>query len=678
MSNQFEWEFDEEREMEEPAAPPPKPSWWPLSWWRKRPLLLLILLVGLLLGGGGGWRYARLQLEQTENALKADAQTVLDAAHAAYLDGDASRFFATQSLDPGWRAAQLRPENQVALAAGLTATRAEQHDDILWINASWHGDAGVQQRILFFQWQGGQLVQIPTDPRYWGTRVGEPQAWGRLVLYEVDRPWANEVTAFVADTIADLCAADCVADRLPLTIILDDRFEETAVSGELRLPSPRLLGLDENGEPGSLFWQRLREGLTDALTPATIRFLVPQNKDRDFQLAQMNIYYAAAQDFMAANPHITIELVAVDNGTGGNLTDQLRRSGIEATIIATEPGSEALLLSQFDAVGTPPTEAMLQAGLVRDLTRMANTDPTFDPADFYEQVWQGIIWRDRAWMIPYAASMRLVYYDQEAYEQAGLRPPSLRWTWDEMAVNLRGLTTNPPLTMPTSLGFIDASTDTLYAYAYNWNNVCGESATVRCQHRLATQNVAAALAWYQGLQAQPNFMPDLTTLTAQEREDRVRGEQMLRRQIAVWVDAPSTYEDYQFGRPIGIVPFPGSDRFDGITPLEVWGTFMTQGSKRPLATWQWLKYISHYPLPLPLRTLPARPSTAAQIGFWEAMPPPLADAMRTAFPFARPIRLDEKEAITWEMITAVINGSQTPEEAAGGETAVSWFGVNGD
>ena len=673
MSNQFEWEFDEEREMEEPAAPPPP------SQWRKRPLLLLILLVGLLLGGGGGWRYARLQLEQTENALKADAQTVLDAAHAAYLDGDASRFFATQSLDPGWQAAQLRPENQIALAAGLTATRAEQHDDILWINASWQGDAAAQQRILFFQWQGGQLVQIPTDPRYWGTRVGEPQEWGRLVLYEVDRPWANEVAAFVADTIADLCAADCLADRLPLTVVLDDRFEETAVSGELRLPSPRLLGLDENGEPGSLFWQRLREGLTDALTPATIRFLVPQNKDRDFQLAQMSIYYAAARDFMAANPHITIELVAVDNGTSGNLTDQLRRSGIEATIIATEPGSEALLLSQFDAVGTPPTEAMLQAGLVRDLTRMANTDPTFDPADFYEQVWQGIIWRDRAWMIPYAASMRLVYYDQEAYEQAGLRPPSLRWTWDEMAVNLRGLTTNPPLTMPTSLGFIDASTDTLYAYAYNWNNVCGESATVRCQQRLATQNVAAALAWYQELQAQPNFMPDLTTLTAQEREDRVRGEQMLRRQVAIWVDAPSTYEDYQFGRPIGIVPFPGSDRFDGITPLEVWGTFMTQGSKRPLATWEWLKYISYYPLPLPLRTLPARPSTATQIGFWEAMPPPLAEAMRIAFPFARPIRLDEKEAITWEMITAVIDGSLTPEEAAAEmKTAVSWFGVSGD
>ncbi|MCA9998241.1 MAG: hypothetical protein KDE56_20910, partial [Anaerolineales bacterium] len=91
------------------------------------------------------------------------------------------------------------------------------------------------------------------------------------------------------------------------------------------------------------------------------------------------------------------------------------------------------------------------------------------------------------------------------------------------------------------------------------------------------------------------------------------------------------------------------------------------------------KYISHYPLPLPLRTLPARPSTATQIGFWEAMPPPLAEAMRIAFPFARPIRLDEKEAITWEMITAVIDGSLTPEEAAAEmKTAVSWFGVSGD
>lgn len=678
MSNQFEWEFDEEREIEEPAAPPPPPSWPPL-WWRKRPLLLLTLLLLLLLGGAGGWRYTRLQLEQTENSLKAEAQTVLDAAHDAYAAGDASRFFATQSLDPGWQAAQLRPENQAAFAAGLTATRAEQHNDILWINAAWQtADFGEQQRILFFQWQGGQLVQIPTDPRYWGGRAGEPQAWGRLALYEVDQAWADQVAAFVTDTIAKLCAATCLADRLPLTLVLDDRYEETAVASELYLPSPRLLGLDANGEPGPLFWQQLQATLTDYLTPATIRFLVPPNQDRDFQLAQLSIYHAAARDFMAANPHITIELVTVDNGTGGNLGDQLRRSGVEATIIAAEPGSEILLLSHFDAVGAPPTEAMLQAGLVRDLTRMVSTDPTFDGADFFEQVWQGILWRERVWMVPYAASMRLVYYDQEAYEQAGLRPPSLRWTWEEMGLNLRGLTTNPPLTMPTSLGFIDASTDTLYAYAYNWNNVCSERATVRCQQRLSAQNVAAALAWYADMQAQPNFMPDLTAMTAQEREDRVRGEQMLRRQIALWVDAPSHYEDYQFGRPIGVVPFPGSDRFDGITPLEVWGVFMTQEGKRPLATWQWLKFMSRYPLPLPLRVLPARPSTAAQIGFWETLPPPLSNVMRVAFPFARPIRLDEKEAMTWEMVTAVVNGTLTPEEAAGGETAVSWFGVNGD
>jgi ABC-type glycerol-3-phosphate transport system substrate-binding protein len=673
LTNQFEWDFDEEQEMEQPTTPPTPP------WWRKRPLLLITLLALLLLGGAGGWRYTQLQLERNENVLKAEAQTILDAAQAAYLAGDGSRFFATQSLDPAWQAAQLRPETRAALAAGLTATRAEQHDDTLWINAAWQTTGeSEQQRILFFQWQGDQLVQVPTDPRYWGQRSSQAQAWGRLVLYETDRQWADAVAAFVATTITELCAADCLADRLPLTLLLDDRYEETAVLGELHLPSPRLLGLNNDGQPGPRFWQQLRASLTDYLTPATIRFVVPQNKDRDFQLAQLSIYYAAARDFMAANPHITIELVAVDNGTDSNLIDQLRRSGIEATIITAEPGSEALLLPQFDAVGTPPTRAMLQAGLVRDLTRMASTDPTFDPGDFYEQVWQGIVWRERVWMIPYAASMRLVYYDQEAYEQAGLRTPSLRWTWDEMEINLRGLTTNPPLTMPTSLGFIDASTDTLYAYAYNWNNVCSERATVRCLQRLSPANVAAALAWYQQLQAQPNYIPDLTSLSREEREDRVRSEQMLRRQIAIWVDTPSTYEDYQFGRPIGVLPFPGSERFDGITPLDVSGAFMTQTTERPLATWEWLKYISHYPLPLPLRTIPARPSIANQIDFWESMPPALANAMRTAFPFARPIRLDEKEAITWEMITAVSNRTHTPEEAAKMETAVLWFGANGD
>jgi ABC-type glycerol-3-phosphate transport system substrate-binding protein len=238
-------------------------------------------------------------------------------------------------------------------------------------------------------------------------------------------------------------------------------------------------------------------------------------------------------------------------------------------------------------------------------------------------------------------------------------------------------------------GFLDAGLDSLYAYAYNWNNHCEEPAAMLCRHPLQPQNVAAALTWYSQMAGQPGQMPDLTAnltelfgtdnisdLAAQMGEEQRQrfllwNIQTSRRGAAIWVDWPIEYERQLLLNNLGVVPFPGSDRFDGITPLWVYGGFISQGSERPLAVWQWLNFLT-YQRPKP-RLVPARPSVAKEIGYWTYLPRPLGDAMRTAFPFSRPVLIDEKEYITWEQVTAVLSGESTSLQAAQNRPTLRWF-----
>lgn len=664
MSTQFNWDFDEEDEMLDVAAERG-------AWWGKRPLLAIIPLVIIVLIGLGGWLYVRSQVAAEEEARRQEVQVVLDAAHEAYVAGNGSQFFATQSLDPAWQATQLQPLNQQLYQNKPVVTRAEQLEDVVLVNATWQTETEPLQRILFFQWQGGRLVQIPNAPVYWGIRSRVEHDWGDILHYEIDARWQTEIADFVAQTIVEHCPQGCVSNSVPFTLELATDYQPTAVSDEIRVPSPRLVGLTEAGEPSELFWQQLEETLIDRLTPATIRFAIPQTGSLDFQIDLINIHLEAARLFMAQNPAMSVEIVALDSTPDKSLAGRLGLAA-EVTVLPVA-GTINEMLPAFDGVAISPTQELLSQGWVRDLTAYTDSDPTFDSTDFYEQVWQGIVWRDRVWMVPRQASMQLVYFDPLAYETVGIRPPTSSWTWDEMGVHLRALTTDPPVTLTTSKGFVDATTDTLFAYAYNWNNSCQETATVRCGRDLTNHDVTAALTWYQQLSAQPDYIANISDLDLEARRDRVRGWQRTRRTAATWVDEPGMYEGYALNGPVGVVPFPGSTSFEGVTPLSIQGSIIMQSSKRPFATWQWLKFVSHHASPAQSRYIPARPSVASETDFWLSLPPNLGEAMRTAFPTARPVMIAEQQAITWEQVVAVTEAAVPAETAAQENTTLRWF-----
>ena len=500
------------------------------------------------------------------------------------------------------------------------------------------------QRVGFWQIRpDSSLIRRPEAPGYWGGFNFTSYAWGRLHYFQTDADLAVPIGRHITERLRVLCKFDCPSAERPFTITLASDFQETAATDQLRIPSPRLVGLDENGAPSDLFWQLLDDHLSDRFGTVTLRFGIPAG---EYPLID---YETAAAEFMAQNPRITVELVYLET---------------EQPALAD--------LAGLDAVGVTPTEALLAAGAVRDLTPLMQTDGRFNRSDFYEQLWQGAWWRERMWFMPLAGSMNLLYYDKEAYRSANRPEPTIRWTWEEMVADTWAVSHGQSAANgELAWGFLDVGPDALFSYAYDWGNRC-EEATVLCDQPLTPDAIAATLDWYHSLAGRPGQIADLTVLSAAERAGVLSNWQSARRRAAIWVETPLRYELRVQMDPMGVVPFPGSDRFDGITPLWVQGAFITMDSQRPYAAWEWLKFLTYHPPSAWLRYVPARPSVATAGQFWSRLPHDLANAMRTAFPFSRPVLIEEQYLFGWEMLTAVQTG-MSPESAAQLKPRQVWF-----
>lgn len=629
--------------MDQDGDEPPefKRGRWPVTSLAMIAAVLVIIALAL-----GAWGVGRQRAARHEQQLEAAVQDLLNVLHRAYLDGDGELFFANQADDPAWHSAQLRPENQLVYLAGPQVDRVEQFGDDLWTSIRWQQDGRTLQRLAFFQWRNGRLIQVPTVDNYWGAVQVSREAFGQLRLHEVDRAWKQEIVRFVVRAMRELCGPDaqlvCRDGSRPFDLTIAADFASTAAPNQLRVPSPRLFGLDQDGRPSSLFWDQLRRALQAHLLPATIRFAVPQ----EFLLA----YHDAATAFSANRPDIQVEIIALES-------------------LPADPLSWPV---DIDGAARPPDERLIAAGRVLDLTDYVASDPAFNEGDFYEQIWQGAWWQERMWFLPHAADMHLLFYDKPAYRQAGLAEPSLRWTWQEMAGDLEVLADAVEAGAYKAV-FLDPYRTALFAYAFNLDNDCGGEATIYCAEALSQEAIVAALAWYQSLLQDQGITVDLATIADGERDHAVINLTSPRN-VIIWTEKPVLYEHHVLYQPTGVLPFPGSERFDGVTPLAVQGSFISTFSQNPLATWEWLKFLSYQDLARQKRLVPARPSVAFAVNYWDKLPRPVGEAMRIAFPFARPVLIEEAGYFSWPQLAAISSGRQTPEEVIQAMTRVRWFG----
>ena len=635
MGDKFEWQFDESAD-ERPFRS--RSSWTAVgaaAFWLPAAIITLAII--------GGWAFLRWRAQKLDQALTESTQSVLNLAHQAVIDGDSELFFALQEGHRDRAANQLQPQILNFYRAAPQITNVERVGEMLHANAAWQEDGQSYQRVLFFAQRGGRLRQIATDPAFWGNQKELSQRWGKLKYWEVDAPWAEEIGDFLASAVTDLCRPICPGEQVPLTLDLRSDFLPTAEPNHIFMPSPRLIGLNEAGRPSDRFWQLLQQHLMDALAPAAIRFAVPSDSSTRID------YEAAAAAFAAAQPAVRIELIPRETAPG--------------------TGSE---LAGLDGAAFVPAIDMVTAGQVVDLTPFMHSDPDFDRADFYEQIWQGAVWEEHTWFMPQTALMPLIFYHRDAYDKLDLEEPLIGWTWSELGDDAAHLPAAEIVTGDTLVwGYLDESFNTLFSYAFMEQEACAANAIRPCPIPLSAEDIAAALEWYSSTAGEEAIMPDPSQLAAADR-DRLLINSLFK--AAIWADEPVYYEHRTLMFPMGVLPFPGSERLESGSPLWVEGSFISRQSARPRAVWQWLKFLSTWP-PMPrYRLIPARPSVGQEMRYWSGLPRELAGPMRAAFPIARPVHLQDRGLFSWPALRAVMDGQQTPEEAAHAARAISWFG----
>jgi len=597
MGVEFDWQMEEEGEPDDNDPRGPRP-WW--IWW-----VLLAVLVGV--GGGVGYVWRLGQTEIDEETAQRTAQVSERFAELVdmYELPDLQPFYDEAGLDQTWQARQLHPENVAFWQGNPQVTHIERNGLEIWANVMWTTDRGeTRQRIVYFEERGDDVRLRDQSRRFWGNPRRHTAAWGSIRYYNIDEVYIAPLDSVLDDVLAEQCVTLACAD---LTVLLTDTWQETAATDTLRLPSPRLWGLDENGQPTASYWAYVRQQTAVLVGETMIRFAVPR--------AELSRYQTVLQQYMAANPRRQVELVPYDQ-------------------LPTDP---AEFLSLVDGAMMVPRLELVQNGRMRDITDFANTDPAFATHDFYEQIWSAPWWQERMWGMPHTAELPLVYYDVAAYREAGLDRPQLDWTWEDLQQQATILTKDAGF----EWGMATYNQDLLYSYVYNQSNACEEEVAILCNPVVQTGDVAATLDFYDTFFS---YAPDLRGLSDFERvvvfQNQVSPSTAT---TALWVDIPAEYERHFLSRGSQVTIFPGSEQFPGVTPLQVSSAVMSSETNQARAVWDWFSFLSYqYPNKV-ARQIPARPSVARTVLYWESLPRELHQPMVLAFPNARPILLEEQE-----------------------------------
>lgn len=633
MGVDFDWTYDEEDspfgrdgKKRSPRRPGRAAGWIALG-------IGAVLLVGLT------WAATYWSAVSTSPQLEEAVRTHLQLEQDAVLNGNGNIFFSLQSDDPAWRAVQLQLTNQVFNAASREPIAIERRGQDVHVTLRSQADgSGPVERVAFYQWLNGVLTRTATDPAFWGDSNDIEYEWGRFTFFDRDRESAPAIGEHINAQVEAICATDCGANRLPLTVTITPDFSTTAAPGHVRVPSPHLLGRDNDGNPGALFLAELDARLADYLKPAIIRFGVPARHAEKYQLA--------AEEFGRQQSQIAVEVVPISD-------------------------DEIPIAAEFEmldgALFAPPAD-LIARGHILDLTDYAASDPTYKEADLHPLAMDGARWRDRLWMMPLYAQAPLLIIDSQAHAQAGLAANGPQ-DWPTLQQNVASIMTTAD-ERELRWGFLDLGNDALFAYALGVQ--CPGAVNQPCKTRLGEQAVAAALTWYRKMVAEEKLAPNITELDYQGRIDFALNNQSNPRGMAAWVDLPVYYEHHIQIAPFTVHQLPGLNERQ-LTPVRVTGGFINTTSAHPRAVWTWLNYLSEQrPVNQP-RALPARISVRDEIDYWGQIPHPLKAPLRDSIRNARAIRLDEQRLFRFDDLARLLDGESLPEVIAKDELVIEWF-----
>ena len=360
------------------------------------------------------------------------------------------------------------------------------------------------------------------------------------------------------------------------------------------------------------------EAKPDAKAEATVRFALSD--------VERPIYEDALAQFEEKNPDIDVQIVSVEEVLGlGALGNRDIPNDAEERLVAAA-----------DVVKIGISRETVRKRLVRDLGPLMEVDSGFDAEDFLSGTLERYQWGGGTWALPTTVYWRLIFFNKDAFDAAGVAHPEAGWTWDDLAAKAAAVTERQGDEV-LQWGFVSPTT-LAYRIVESKAGGLADYGTEPPTPRLDGKLVVDALEWYASLHLEADAMPyGGRAPEGGELAMAVEEEAIDKGLAAMWPDLELLYWYRQIQGNVGVVPFPVDTEFAKTTPGWANTVAMSAGTRQPDAAWRLMTFLSRQTLSgvgQGTQYMPARRSAAQESGYWDALDPELATALRYALDHA--------------------------------------------
>jgi ABC-type glycerol-3-phosphate transport system substrate-binding protein len=250
------------------------------------------------------------------------------------------------------------------------------------------------------------------------------------------------------------------------------------------------------------------------------------------------------------------------------------------------------------------------------------------------------------WAIPTSAAYYLTFYDQIAFDAAGLSPPDLDWTTDDFLDAALALTTRDEGEV-TRWGYVPGQLRYSPLLA---SQLAGPLTTPDGGGlRLTDTDVIVAVQWLSDLFTLHQVSPWLDDYRPAERRigsDGQTAQAMINNgQAAMWHTTHLMFDAND--ENVGVTAVSQSQHGLAAEPI-IFGFGISRGTAHPEAAWQLLHFLSRQPpqemAMFSVKPVPARRSVATTNNYWQQVPDSLSPALQYTAENSVPPRITHQTA----------------------------------
>lgn len=274
------------------------------------------------------------------------------------------------------------------------------------------------------------------------------------------------------------------------------------------------------------------------------------------------------------------------NGDNPDIFVQIKDTGPDNLSLSDRAGTLDCFASRI-----PPDASSASALL--DLQPLLDADASFPVSDYPKVLLEPFKYQGHLYGLPYGANLRVLNYNQSAFDAAGLSHPTASWTMDDFLNAAQKLTSGSG---PNKrYGFAGARAPDLLFFLERFGASPATGSGAALKPNFTDPKVINAVQFYIDLMR--NYSPH-THLEGYRRGDDANSAfpQIASGQVGMWLD----FGTYFFGLSQGgyqgftraIAPPPLGTGGVTLRDFQESGLYISATSAQPQACWTWMKYVS--------------------------------------------------------------------------------------